>query len=187
MAHKYYDDLGLEKDAICLFNTDVKEKETVNGKKKASKRQKKWNKMRKKYGFDSRETWSLDFTMNTWLHSHLKMFLDEASDTIDLSYHKVKIPVLVENPYFAIPKAKLHTLRHVRPFLVRKEHHTLQECIEIMIKYLEDVLLEKETFPSEQQDGEESWNSSIINDWCILLKQKAVYNILAECVHLLWW
>ncbi len=47
-----------------------------------------WYKERRKYGFDSRETWSLDTTFYIWLYEHLMMFKEKASDKIDLTYHK---------------------------------------------------------------------------------------------------
>jgi hypothetical protein len=42
-------------------------------------RQDKWQEEQKKYGFDSRETWSLDFTFIAWIYPRLKMY-QEISD-----------------------------------------------------------------------------------------------------------
>ena len=50
------------------------------------KRQKEWKKQRKKYGFDERETWSLDFSFHLWLYERLKMYKKIAP--IDMTYHK---------------------------------------------------------------------------------------------------
>lgn len=41
---------------------------------------------RRKYGFDERETWALNFTFYAWLYEHLKMYKDVCC--VDLTYHK---------------------------------------------------------------------------------------------------
>lgn len=40
---------------------------------KKDKRQKKWKKQQKKYGFDERDTWSLDFRIVAFVYPRLKM------------------------------------------------------------------------------------------------------------------
>jgi hypothetical protein len=37
-------------------------------------RQPKWQEQQNKYGFDERETWSLDFTFIAWVYPRLKMY-----------------------------------------------------------------------------------------------------------------
>jgi hypothetical protein len=54
------------------------------------KREKRWKKQRKKYGFDSRECWNLDRTFIEWLYSHLMMYKENSEKVIDLSFHKFK-------------------------------------------------------------------------------------------------
>ena len=56
---------------------------------KKDKRNKKWKKERKKYGFDSRETWNLDSTMAELLYERLKMFNEV--NLIDTHYHTIEI------------------------------------------------------------------------------------------------
>ena len=56
---------------------------------KKDKRNKKWKKERKKYGFDSRETWNLDSTMAELLYERLKMFNEV--NIIDTSCHTVEV------------------------------------------------------------------------------------------------
>ncbi len=51
---------------------------------KDDKRIKLFMKQRKKYRFDERETWSLDYTSVVWLYEHIRMYLDIGGDTIDL-------------------------------------------------------------------------------------------------------
>lgn len=77
------------------------------------KRYKKWMHERKKYGFDSRETWHLDGLFLQWLYEHLKMYKKEASKIVDLSYHK---------------------------FDVNGKEYTQKECIDKMIKDLKYIL-----------------------------------------------
>lgn len=47
-----------------------------------------WAAEREIYGFDSRETWSLDWYFYRWLYEHLRMYQDSASEIVDLHYHK---------------------------------------------------------------------------------------------------
>ena len=47
-----------------------------------------WKKERELYGFDSRETWSLDKIFVEWLYSHLMMFVKDCDEVIDLDYYK---------------------------------------------------------------------------------------------------
>ena len=53
------------------------------------RRNKQWKKERKKYGFDERETWSMDFTMIVLLYERLMMYNEIKS--IDADYHKITI------------------------------------------------------------------------------------------------
>ena len=43
-------------------------------------------KQRKKYRFDERETWNMDYTSLVWLYEHIKMFLDIGGKIVDLDY-----------------------------------------------------------------------------------------------------
>ena len=99
MAHKYYDDLADKKPdrTTCLFNTDEREQDSDG---QDSDRQKRWDAQRSEYGFDDRETWSLDFTASTWLHSHLCMFKDIGGEIVDLNFHSFDIPVIKESPRY---------------------------------------------------------------------------------------
>lgn len=45
-----------------------------------------WDMQREKYGFDERETWSLDYTFYLWLYERLKMYLEVAC--VDLDAYK---------------------------------------------------------------------------------------------------
>lgn len=78
MQHnKYIEDLGIPlKNIGTNFCDDTDE------------RNKKWKEERKIYGFDERETWSLDHYFVEWLYSHLMMYMETGGTVIDLNYHK---------------------------------------------------------------------------------------------------
>lgn len=43
---------------------------------------------REQFGFDERETYSLDYSFILWLYERLKMYLDKSDKIIDLTFHK---------------------------------------------------------------------------------------------------
>lgn len=47
-------------------------------------RSEKWVEQQEKYGFDARDTWSLDLTMTELLYERLHLYLQEASDVIHI-------------------------------------------------------------------------------------------------------
>ena len=51
--------------------------------KKKDKRHKKWARERRKYGFDSRETWNMDFAMVALLYERLSMYHKIANVSFD--------------------------------------------------------------------------------------------------------
>ncbi|XZH79360.1 hypothetical protein ACSW8S_15955 (plasmid) [Clostridium perfringens] len=51
-------------------------------------RKKFWEKQRKEYGFDERETWDLDCTFIYWLYERLLMYKEYAGQAIRLDHHK---------------------------------------------------------------------------------------------------
>ena len=73
--NKYLEDIGIPIDEIGTnfrVDSDVEQ----------------WKKERELYGFDSRETWSLDKIFVEWLYSHLKMFVEACDEVISLDYYK---------------------------------------------------------------------------------------------------
>lgn len=76
MAHKYI------KEIIDLKNTPYGWSEDTG-------RDSKWREERKIYGFDERETWSLDTAFFYWLYERLMMFKE--IECIDLDFHKFNI------------------------------------------------------------------------------------------------
>lgn len=54
----------------------------------SEKRQKKWAEETEKYGFSSKDTWSLHETMLELLYERLCLYLEIADQHIDLTYYK---------------------------------------------------------------------------------------------------
>ena len=50
-------------------------------------RMKEWVEEEKIYGFASTETWALDTSFYLWLYEHLRMYMDKASDIVNLHFH----------------------------------------------------------------------------------------------------
>ena len=75
MGRKYLKEIGIElKDTPWGWNGNDKRKE-------------KWRKERKEIGFDERETWSLDRTMELLLYERLCRYKEIAEKVIDLDFH----------------------------------------------------------------------------------------------------
>lgn len=76
MQRKYIDDLG------------IKFKETPQGLcgDENSKRSETWQKEKELYGFDSRETWCLDYSFALWIYERLMMYKEV--NCIDMKFHK---------------------------------------------------------------------------------------------------
>ena len=61
---------------------------SINFLEKTDERIKNYREIKKEYGVDPRETWNLDTQFAYWLFTRCKMYLQEASKVVDLSYHK---------------------------------------------------------------------------------------------------
>lgn len=72
MNRKYLDDIGMSNRCDLWSPED--------------RRQKQWAKEREEYGFDERETWSMEHTFYCWLYERLKMYLDV--NCVNLTFHK---------------------------------------------------------------------------------------------------
>ena len=79
--HAYLNEIGIKSTECCVFNTREKD----------ASRDKKFKKQREKHSFDSRETWSLDYTLCGWLYEHLMVFKELGSEVVDFTYHEFEI------------------------------------------------------------------------------------------------
>ena len=72
MNRKYLDDIGVTERPDTWRIDDS--------------RQERWQEQQEIYGFDDRETWSLDCAFYCWLYERLKMYLDV--NCVNLTFHK---------------------------------------------------------------------------------------------------
>lgn len=80
LSRKYIDELGIKfEDTPQGFCMNEKHRDP---------RRKYWHEERLKYGFDNRETWSLDYTIKLHLYERLKMY--DENNCIDTFYHKFR-------------------------------------------------------------------------------------------------
>jgi len=105
MGRKYIDDLG------------IKLENTPQGWNENDPRQEEWAEDRKVYGFDERETWSLDFSLALWFYERLSMYNEITEDKIVKTYHT---------------------------FEYKGETLTQQDCIDRMLDNLKYYLTENE-------------------------------------------
>lgn len=75
--HKYFSDIE---------NKECEHPSTWGA--KDDSRSRVWYQERRKYGFDSRETWSLNTTFYIWLYERLMMYKEKANEIVDLTWHK---------------------------------------------------------------------------------------------------
>ena len=74
--YKYLEEIGLQRNE-CMLNWTDKEYED-------DARVKEWEKEAEEIGFDPRECWNLDNTMTQWIYSHLRQYVEDAKDVVDL-------------------------------------------------------------------------------------------------------
>ena len=115
LAHKYLNELGIKSDSYCIFNSDMLDED----------RQAKFDEQRKTHGFDDRETWSMDYTLATWLYEHFCWYRDNAP--IDTSWHTVEAPVITD------------TTKHDE-FAIEKQTITQGQAIDNVIAYIAEYL-----------------------------------------------
>ena len=81
--HKYLEDIEPLKDKEFL-----KAEHPTKWAKGDKEREKIWYQERRKYGFDSRETWCLCSSFYIWLYERLMMYKEKASPIVNLEFHK---------------------------------------------------------------------------------------------------
>ena len=155
--NKYLDDLGISKDKYGINWADYEDDD----------RQVQWSKEREEYGFDTRETWNLDHLLIEWLYSHLMMYKEKASKTINFTCHKFSIPVL----YSVV---KLYGTGH-NEVTQKIEERTEIECINLCLIYFGYYLQKYEQTPDPE-----------IDEKALQYAQTAL-KIVAEILPTLWW
>ena len=113
MGRKYLDDIG--EDYSWVWKPEGSERDEL------------FEKEREIYGFDSRETWSLDYVFYMWLYERLKMFVEIGGQVVDLNYHK---------------------------FDFKGKEYTQLELINMMIERLESYFKKEDLFVSSEEEYE---------------------------------
>ena len=113
MGRKYLDDIG--EDYSWVWEPEGSERDEL------------FEKEREIYGFDSRETWSLDYVFYMWLYERLKMYIEYAGEIVNLNYHK---------------------------FDFKGEEYTQLELINMMIERLESYFKKEDLFVSSEEEYE---------------------------------
>ncbi|MCM1234511.1 MAG: hypothetical protein NC489_30795 [Ruminococcus flavefaciens] len=162
MGNKYLDDIGIR----------TKKGRVAGG--GIAKDRKRFRKQREKYGFDSRECWSLDFSAAAWLYSHLKRYRKDASGTVDLEYYSFGIPVLHRTDRESYRETGKGWYEAVT------ESHTQLECIDICIAYLKAFLLRDADLDAgaEESIGAEQRGTEM---------GQCAFRIFAEILPAMWW
>lgn len=72
-----------------LEDIDINFEDTPNGFAKYDERYLHWEEQRKIYGFDERDTWNLEYTIDLLLYERLCMYKEYAMKFLDLDFHKI--------------------------------------------------------------------------------------------------
>lgn len=153
--HYYLNKIGIDSNNTLVFNsTDI-----IYG--LSTGRTSLYKEQRETYGFDERETKSLNYTYITWLYSHLKFYLEYAA--VDLTFYKFKVPVLTERK-----KRKKEDSFYKETI----KELTEGEAIKLALEYMEFYLSEDLPFEEEVKQIE---------------KIKCALKIVAEIFPALWW
>ena len=113
MGRKYLDDIG--EDYSWVWKPEGSERDEL------------FEEERKIYGFDSRETWSLDYVFYMWLYERLKMYIEYAGEIVNLNFHK---------------------------FVYKEKEYTQLELINMMIERLESYFKREDLFVSSEEEYE---------------------------------
>ena len=113
MGRKYLDDIGEDYSWVW--------------KPEGSERDETFEREREIYGFDSRETWSLDYVFYMWLYERLKMYIEYAGEIVNLNFHK---------------------------FVYKEKEYTQLELINMMIERLESYFKKEDLFVSSEEEYE---------------------------------
>ena len=113
MGRKYLDDIG--EDYSWVWEPEGSERDEL------------FEKEREIYGFDSRETWSLDYVFYMWLYERLKMYIEYAGEIVNLNFHK---------------------------FIYKEKEYTQLELINMMIERLEFYFEKGDSFDLSEEEYE---------------------------------
>ena len=168
--HYYLNKLGIKSDDPCIFNS---------GNNSEQYNCKRFKKERLKYGFDSRELWSMDYTSACWLYEHIKLYKKIAGKIVDLNFRTFYIPV-----FYEIPENELeYNGKYPKNYLCTQiETRTQLEAIDFIIQYLEFYLKY-----DEYDDTEEDLDKINKNEQMAYEYLQGAFRIYAEILPSMWW
>ena len=154
---KYLNDIGIKDEETCIPNSADTSDE----------RMPRFLEQREKYGFDERETWSLDFTFSCWLYEHLRMFLDIGGKIVDLNFYKFEISVLEElkNPV----KNEKGFPERIFKKNKKKIEVTQEEAIRKCIEYLENYFKLKQEIGIENAIKADAYLENAVEIFKVIL------------------
>lgn len=162
----YLKDIGLQ-ESVCSCQTSIKD----------NSREERFQEQRKRFGFDERETWALDYTAAEWLYSHLRMYMEKAGNIVDLSHYAFSVPIL-ETPNYT-----------ETPWMVGEDYFriiyktlTQEEAILLCLDYLKAFLLSEQ----ESLDLESSYEKLCVEQMA-MEKGKCAFHIFAILLTSMWW
>lgn len=170
--HKYLNDLGVKSDEICIFNTENKDDN--------AERWQRFQEERKEHTFDSRETWSMDYTSATWVYEHLKMYKDLAGKIVNLHRYHFSVPVLYEIPDIGKRYSNGFLNAYYKEVVERK---TLEEAIDLILEYLEYYILNQDYYTKEYNNIYEKQIEVCKLSECL----QCTFKIYAIILEWLWW
>ena len=171
--HKYLNKLGMRDDFVCVPGTTNREQS------------KRFRKEREKYGFDSRETWSLKMTSALWLYERLKMYLKQAGKIVDLSFYKFRIQTVEIDPEIWNVESITDAESHIG--LSEPIEMTQKKAIKLCVEYLRSYITSEENQEKAEKEHEDSKYPGIIAEMIDLAKAQQAFRIYAELFPAMWW
>lgn len=175
--HRFLNEIGIKDDHICAPSTT----DDDNG----SERMELFIKEREEYGFDQRETWSLDFTAALWLYEHLKMYKEKAGEIVNLSFHRFNISeVKVDQKIWETEKIS-DIQDHVSTG--EEKEITQEEAIDLCCDYLEHYIKTEERQEQAEKEHRNTRFASMIRETVDAYEAKQAFHIFAEILPAMWW
>lgn len=175
--HKYLNKLGVRDDDICTPGTTDDDG--------GSERMKMFRKEREEYGFDSRETWALEFTAALWLYEHLKMYKKKAGKMINLSFHKFRISEIKVDPKVWETREFGDIEKYIS--VGEEKEMTQEEAIDLCCRYLKHYIkTEKRQKKACKKHGNSIYVSSI-QETIDAYESRQAFHIFAEISPAMWW
>lgn len=173
--HGFLNEIGIKDDHICVPSTT----DDDNG----SKRMELFIKEREEYGFDQRETWSLDFTAALWLYEHLKMY--KKVSCVDLSYHRFDIKKVIVSDRIWSEKKVSEIEKHITKS--EPVEMTQEEAVSLCCSYLEHYIRTEERQKKAEKEHKESRFAALVQEAIDAVEAAQAFHIFAELMPAMWW